>query len=303
MSRNLFIFVQNAVMIEKIRASSILSKVKGGPDPWFGISYSMNLYRGCQHQCIYCDSRSTVYGIKDFRRIELKENAISLLETTLRKKKLRATIGTGSMNDPYMPAEEKLQMVRRALTVIQRSRFPVHVITKSDLVTRDKDLLSEIAGTYAAVSFSLSTSDPEIARLVEPGASGPAERMAAMKVLAGNGIYTGIILVPVLPFITGTTGNIRDIVVKARDHGAGYVIAWMGMTQRPGQREHYYRKLDQYFPGVRNRYTAAYGNSYECMDPQAEKLYDVLRETAVAVGMPLKMQHYAPERPSQLQLF
>jgi DNA repair photolyase len=157
----------------------MLSHVKQ-PDTWFGLKYNMNLYRGCQHQCIYCDSRSECYQIENFSDILYKENAIELLENELARKRVKGTIGTGSMNDPYMPVEKKLKLTRRALELIARFRFPVHIITKSDLVLRDLDLLQRINEVYTAVSFTITTADDQLAKKLEPGASPPSARFRAM---------------------------------------------------------------------------------------------------------------------------
>ncbi|MEA3446132.1 MAG: radical SAM protein [Bacteroidota bacterium] len=189
-------------MIKNITAKGILSALKNGPDPWFGISYNMNLYRGCQHQCIYCDSRSECYQIENFADILIKENAIELLAKALRNKRKKGTIGTGSMNDPYMPIEEKTYLTQQALKTIRHFRFPVHILTKSDLVLRDADIIKEISRVYAAVSFTITTADDNLSRITEPGAPESSKRFTAIKELSAKGIYTGIMLMPVLPFIS-----------------------------------------------------------------------------------------------------
>ena len=182
-------------MIREIEAKSILNTFSERDD-WFGIKYNLNVYRGCQHQCIYCDSRSECYRIENFKDILVKVNAVELLEETLRRKRVKDTIGTGSMNDPYMPVEDKYQLVRGALDVMARYHFPVHVITKSDRVLRDLDLLQEIGQVYAAVSFSITTTDDALAKALEPGAPPPSARFRAMKVLADHGIHTGVTMMP-----------------------------------------------------------------------------------------------------------
>ncbi|MCA9936647.1 MAG: radical SAM protein, partial [Anaerolineales bacterium] len=187
-------------MIKSIEAKVMLAHVKQ-PDTWFGLKYNMNLYRGCQHQCIYCDSRSECYQVENFSDILYKENAIELLANELARKRVKGTIGTGSMNDPYMPIEAKIQLTRRALELIARFRFPVHIITKSDLVLRDLDLLRRINEVYTAVSFTITTADDQLAKRLEPAASPPSARLRAIKILAENGILTGITMMPILPFI------------------------------------------------------------------------------------------------------
>jgi len=173
-------------MIEEIQAKSILSRIKN--DSYFGLSYNMNLYRGCQHACIYCDSRSTCYQLGDLSHIRYKGNAIELLNKELYRKRLKGTIGFGSMNDPYMPVERKMQLTRKALEVVKQYRFPVHIITKSNLVTRDIDYLKQISKIYAAISFTITTVDDELARIIEPNAPLPSKRFEALKLLSENNI-------------------------------------------------------------------------------------------------------------------
>ena len=199
-------------MIKEIQAKVLLSHVKQ-PDTWFGLKYNMNLYRGCQHRCIYCDSRSACYQIDNFDgEVLVKTNAIELLTHELARKRVKGTIGTGAMNDPYMPLERKINLTGRALEVIAQFGFTVHILTKSDLVLRDLDTLVKINQRYAAVSFTITTADDELGKRVEPGASLVSDRLKAMRVLAEHGIYTGVTLMPVLPFIEDTEENIAAIV-------------------------------------------------------------------------------------------
>ncbi|MFQ8714372.1 MAG: radical SAM protein [Alistipes onderdonkii] len=187
-----------------IETKTILSKLRTA-DRWFGIAYNMNLSRGCQHGCIYCDTRSDCYGIGDIAQIAVKRNALELLPAELRaRRKKRATIGTGSMNDPYMPVERELRLTRRALGMIADERFPVHVITKSSLAERDADILQEISATYAAVSFTVTCADDALSVRTEPGAPASSERFRAMAALAAKGIYTGVTMMLLLPLINDT---------------------------------------------------------------------------------------------------
>ena len=200
-----------------IETKTILSKLRTA-DRWFGIAYNMNLYRGCQHGCIYCDTRSDCYGIGDIAQIAVKRNALELLPAELRaRRKKRATIGTGSMNDPYMPVERELRLTRRALGMIADERFPVHVITKSSLAERDADILQEISATYAAVSFTVTCADDALSVRTEPGAPASSERFRAMAALAAKGIYTGVTMMPLLPLINDTRENVEAIVRHAKD--------------------------------------------------------------------------------------
>lgn len=289
--------------MEYIQAKTIISKVKNAPDSWFGLSYNMNLYRGCQHQCIYCDSRSECYQITDFSKIQVKENAIPILEQELKKKKQKGTIGTGSMNDPYMPIEKHIKTTRKALEIINKYNFPIHVLTKNTLVLRDIDLLKEISKTYAAVSFTITTFDDDLARILEPGASKTSERFAAIKALSDAGIYTGVLLMPILPFVNDTAENITNIVKAAKNAGAKYIVGYMGMTLRDKQREYYYNKLDKHFPGIKEKYTARYGNNYSITVPDGYALQSMFEARCREYNIPLKMEFYKEVKPEQLSLF
>lgn len=291
-------------MEEPIRTRTILSRLRTR-DTLFGITYNMNLYRGCSHGCIYCDTRSTCYGIGDISRIRIKENAVALLEKELSGKKgHKATIGTGSMNDPYMPCEKRHRLTRSALEIISRHRFPVHVITKSGLVARDKDILSEISGkSYAAVSFTVTTSDDTLARITEPGATPPSLRFNAMEKLASAGIYTGVTMMPILPFINDRPENITEIMRMAASSGASYVLPMFGVTLREGSRDFFYCTLDKHFPGIKGRYEQTFANRYECFSPRYADLRDVFLQGASRYGLSGSMRFYEPPPPAQLSMF
>jgi DNA repair photolyase len=288
--------------MEYVEVKSILSRVREA-DPWFGISYNMNLYRGCQHGCIYCDTRSECYGIGDISHIKVKSNALRLLSSELRSKRHKATVGTGSMNDPYMPLEKETGLTRGALEIIAGRHFPVHVITKGELVFRDKDILQDISQTYAAVSFSLTTGNDSLARKLEPGASPPSLRLKAMEKLSEAGIYTGITMMPALPFITDTLLNMEDMLRRASDSGARYVIPMFGMTLRAGNREYYYEMLDRHFPFTKERYIHTYGDRYVCDSPEKRRLEEAFRKLTQKLGLADSMEFYSPPKESQLSLF
>lgn len=288
---------------EFIKAKSILSPLKDGTDPYFGITYNMNIYRGCQHQCIYCDTRSKVYKVGDLGHIRIKENALDLLEMNLRKLRKKGTIGTGSMNDPYMPIEKQEKLYQKALTIIGKYNFPVHIITKSNLVLRDTEVLKKISKTYAAVTFTITTLDDELAKKIEPGATPPSERLQAMHHLSNMGIYTGVVLTPVLPFITDSDENIISIVNATAKAGGKYILGWMGLTQREGQREYFYNKLNKLFPGLSDKYHKLYGMDYNCPVPNYKKLYQTFNDYCKTNSLPQKMDFYSPNEPKQLNLF
>jgi DNA repair photolyase len=293
-------------MIEEIRSKTILNHVKQ-PDTWFGLKYNMNIYRGCQHQCIYCDSRSDCYQLGDLAHIRVKGNALDLLEDVLPRKRVLGTIGFGSMNDPYMPVEKEYRMIRGALEIISNQGFPIHILTKSDLVVRDLDLLRAISKIYAAVSFTITTANDSLAAKVEPGAPRPTARFKAMRELADAGILTGVTMMPVLPFLEDDPENIRQIVREAKDHGASYIIPAFGMTLRAGSRDYFYQKLDALFPGIKERYIQAFGGNYQCAVPNWRELNEIFVEEMDKAGMAMKIPVFEPRKKvkgiSQLPLF
>jgi DNA repair photolyase len=293
-------------MIKEIQSKTILNHVKQ-PDTYFGLKYNMNLYRGCQHQCIYCDSRSECYQIENFADIHVKVNAVDLLADALPRKRVRGTIGFGSMNDPYMPVERQYQLCRRSLEVIAQHQFPVHIITKSDLVLRDLDLLKEINQVYAAVSFTITAADDELAKKVEPGAPLSSARFAAMRALAEAGIHTGVTMMPILPFIEDTEENVTHLVEMAHEAGAEYILPWFGMTLRAGSRDWYYDQLDQRFPGVKQKYVQQFGGRYECNSPNWRKLDEVFQKLVYKYGIKTQMPIFTPEKVTkedrQMRLF
>jgi DNA repair photolyase len=290
-------------MIREIEAKVLLNHVKQ-PDTWFGLKYNMNLYRGCQHQCIYCDSRSLCYQIEAFDSdVLIKANAVDLLRDELSRKRVKGTIGTGSMNDPYMPLEKKVNLMGRALQVIAQFRFPVHIITKSDLVLRDVELLHKINQVYAAVSFTITTADDDLAKKLEPGAPPPSLRFAAMRELAAQGIHTGVVMMPILPFIEDSRENITQIITQAHANGASYIIPSLGVTLRDRQRAYFYEKLTTLFPGVRKKYVKTFGNQYYCVANDYNNLsaqfQNLCNELRIATHIPA----YSSQQAKQLSLF
>ncbi len=289
-------------MIKQITAKVLLSRVKG-PDPWFGFYYNMNLYRGCEHRCIYCDSRSECYRIENFHDILVKVNAIDLLKKELASKRIRGTIGTGSMNDPYTPTEARLNMTGQALDVIAQYGFPVHILTKSDLILKDLDTLRKINRVGAAVSFTITTTDDELAKKIEPYAPLPSRRLEALKILADAGIETRIAMMPILPFIEDTKENITTIVRKAHECGVGTIVPWFGMSLRDRQRAYYYMELDKSFPGLRREYEQTFGDRYQCASPKADRLANVFYTLCKEYAIATSVKPYSPERATQLGLF
>lgn len=293
-------------MVREITVRTILNHVQQ-PDPWFGFKYSMNLYRGCQHGCIYCDSRSACYQLGELGDIRVKTNALDLLADILPRKRIRGTIGFGSMNDPYMPVEEEFHLTRGALEIIAAQRFPVHLLTKSDRILRDLDLIRKISRVYAAVSFTITTADDDLAAVLEPGAPRPSARFRAMRTLAEAGMLTGVTLMPILPFLEDDPDNITRIVTLARENGASYIIPAFGVSLREGSRDYFYQKLDQFFPGMKNRYIQQFGDQYQCASPRWKELTDLFfslcKASEIAVRVPVFQAERITAPPGQLKLF
>ena len=248
----------------------------------------INLYRGCQHGCIYCDARSRCYQMDHvFEDIAVKENALELLEQALRSRRRPCMIGTGSMTDPYMPLEAELGMTRRSLELIEKYGFGVTVLTKSDRILRDMDILKRINGkTKAVVQMTLTACDDAVSRLIEPNVCTTRERVAALKEFQKAGIPTVVWLCPVLPFLTDTEENIRGIVDLCAEAGVKGIIHFgMGLTLREGNREYFYAQLDRKFPGLKARYIQTYGNAYEILSPNAGRLEKLLRAACEEYGI------------------
>jgi DNA repair photolyase len=241
----------------------------------------MNLYRGCTHGCIYCDSRSTCYQINhDFEDIEVKKNAIELLEKALRSKRKKCMIGTGSMCDPYIHLEERLEHTRKCLELIYKNGFGLSILTKSSRILRDLDLLKAINDkTKCVVQMTLTTYDEDLCRIIEPNVSTTKERFETLKIMKENGIPTVVWLDPILPFINDTEENLRGILsycIEAKVYGI--ICFGMGLTLREGNREYFYKKLDEYFPGIKSRYTKRYGNAYVVTSDNNRNLMKIFNE-------------------------
>ncbi len=248
----------------------------------------MNLYRGCLHGCIYCDSRSRCYHMEhDFTDIEVKENAIELLEHALKHKRKKCMIGTGAMTDPYLPLEMEIGNVKRALELINQYGFGVALQTKSNRVLRDISLLQEInRKTKAVVQMTLTTCDEELCRKIEPNVSTTGERFAALKEFQAAGIPTVVWLSPILPFINDTCENISGILKMCHEAGVYGVICFsMGLTLREGNREYFYAQLDRLFPGMKERYIRMYGNRYMLDSPKNAELMHLFHDLCNRYGM------------------
>lgn len=239
----------------------------------------MNIYRGCSHGCIYCDSRSKCYQMShSFEDIEVKANAVQLLENALKRKRKPCMIGTGAMSDPYIPLEKNLCNMRKCLEIINKYGFGVSILTKSNLILRDLELLKSInQKTKVVVQMTLTTYDEKLCKILEPNVSTSYERFKVLEIMRDNGIPTIVWLDPILPFINDTEENIRGILSyceKAKVYGI--MCFGMGLTLRNGNREYFYKKLDEHFPNLKEKYIHKYGNSYEITSPKNKELMQIL---------------------------
>lgn len=241
----------------------------------------MNLYRGCTHGCIYCDSRSTCYQMKHaFEDIEVKRNAPQILERQLLRRRRRCMLSTGAMCDPYIHAEQKLQLTRQCLKVIETHGFGLAIQTKSARILRDMDLLTAInEQSKCVVEMTLTTYDETLCHILEPNVSGTAQRFAVLQTMQSAGIPTVVWLSPILPFINDTEENLRGLLAYCIHAGVRGIICFgFGLTLREGNREYFYQKLDEHFPGMKQRYIKTFGGSYECGSPNNNRLYAIFEE-------------------------
>ena len=272
----------------------------------------MNIYRGCTHGCIYCDSRSTCYHFThEFEDIEVKKNAPELLEKALRSKRKKCMIGTGAMSDPYMHCEEKLELTRRCLEIISSYEFGLAIQTKSDRILRDIDLLDEInQKAKCVVEMTLTTYDDKLCSILEPNVCNTKRRIEVLKMMKDRGIPTVVWLSPILPFINDTEENITAILQECvRISVKGIICFGMGLTLREGDREYYYAALDKHFPGLKDRYIKVYGNQYELPSPNTKSLMKIFTDTCKEHGIMyqanecFRYMNELPERYEQMSLF
>lgn len=274
--------------------------------------YGMNIYRGCSHGCIYCDSRSKCYQFTHpFEDIEVKQNAPELLEKALRSKKKKCMIGTGAMSDPYMHCEEELRLTRRCLEIIQKYGFGAAIQTKSDRVLQDIDLLDEInRSAKCVVQITLTTYDDYLCSILEPNVCNTKRRIEVLEKMQKRGIPTIVWLTPILPFINDNEDNVTSIMSECARTGVKGVIDFgMGLTLREGDREYYYAALDKHFPGLKQRYIRTYRNSYELPSPNAKELTAIYKRICKENGIMSTtdecFQYIGefPEKQSQISIF
>lgn len=281
--------------MEFIEAKTLLRKVNFDPNFWFGINYIMNLYKGCNHGCVYCDSRSDKYYIKDFDVIRGKKN----IDYILKKELSRVSTGVidiGAMSDTYNVLEGKYELTKSALGLIDIFGFGVSITSKSNLIVRDKLILSSISRNHSAnIKISITSCDDSLAKRLEPFAPSTTDRMDTIRELSSAGIYTGVLITPVIPFITDSKENIESIISRAAENGARFIYTKFGMTMRPGQREHYYSFLAEHYPKILQKYRNVYGYQYNCEAQNMEELKDTLISQCMKYGLKYEMNDIIEE--------
>lgn len=275
--------------IPTVPAKTIVTRCKD--TSWFGTSYTMNLYRGCCHGCIYCDSRSDCYRIENFDQVRIKEKALEIVRNDLRRKVKPGVVGTGAMSDPYNPFERKLLATRHSLELLSAYEFGVAVVTKSPLITRDIDLLQEIQKhSPVLVKMTITTIDDNVSKQIEPKVAVSSQRFEALKQLSDAGIFCGIVLMPVLPWITDSLDSLLDLVHRAKQTGCQFVYPALGVTLRDGQREYFYQNLEKKFPGLKEKYAKKYRSSYQCSVPDAKRKWERITQECQKLGLLSEMK-------------
>lgn len=276
---------------------------------WFGTDFTLNIYRGCNHGCIYCDSRSDCYNNKDFENIKVKEDCVNKVAKELSSKRIKGIICTGAMSDPYNPFEQKYLFTRKILNEIYINSFSVFIMTKSDLVTRDIDLLKKINEYNSAmVAITITTYDDKLCKIIEPNVIESSKRFQAIKKLSDSGIKVGVLMMPILPFVNDNIENIKNIVTMSKECGASFIVPSFGVTLRDSQREYFYGKLDENFPNVKDDYIKIYKNEYNCKSLEHRKLkkefINLCKENEILYRMNdiAKLQQNDSE-PTQISLF
>jgi DNA repair photolyase len=286
--------------MQHIPAKTIITKTKD--TSWFGLDYNMNIYKGCCHGCIYCDSRSDCYHVENFDTVRAKENVLQLIRDELRRKVKSGVIGTGSMSDPYNPFEKEYCYTRHALELIDTFGFGVSIATKSDLITRDIDVLQGISAHSPIIcKVTVTTFDDELGSKIEPNVCKTSNRFNAIKELSDAGIYTGVLLMPILPFINDDKNNILQIIHRAKSCGAKFIYPYFGVTLRSNQREYYYTQLDKTLPGIKDEYIKLFGDKYQCNSVRAKELYQLVETECKNLGMVCRMKDIIASYKSRYQ--
>ncbi len=257
----------------EIDALTILQKVKPNDDFWFHHDYNINLYKGCNHGCIYCDSRSENYQITDFDKVRVKKDALLILENELSKKRNKGIIGLGAMSDPYNPFEKELNITRRTLELIEKYGFGVSIVTKSDLILRDIDILTRISKKNVCnIAITITTSNDVLQKKIEQNVTSSSRRFDVLSSLRKASIFAGILMMPILPFINDTDENLDGIIKNAIQADASYIYPFFGVTLRNIQRDYFFDKIDNLFVGIKEKYIQAFHEDYVCRSPREKEL-------------------------------
>ena len=293
--------------MQYIPCKTIVAKTKN--HYWFGTDHNMNIYRGCCHGCIYCDSRSDCYREVDFDTVKAKENALEVIKSDLSKLRRKGVVATGSMSDPYNPFESGLNLTGKALMLLDAFRFGVAIATKSPLITRDIDLLQSIKEHSPVIcKITITTSDDVLSKKIERSAAPSSERFAALSKLSQNSIFCGVLMMPILPFINDTEENIVGITRATAASGAKFIMPSFGMTLRDSQRAYYYEQLDKYFPAIKAKYIRAFNDYYQANSPNSKKLYSIFASECQKHKLLFEMQdiikaYKSPHEIEPLDLF
>lgn len=276
--------------MQVLPAKTIVTNTKNAAG-WFGARYNMNIYRGCSHGCIYCDSRSECYRNNDFDTVRAKQDALRIIRDDLRRKTRTGVVSTGAMSDPYNPFERTEQLTRHALELLAAYGFGAAIATKSDLICRDIDILREIRQNAPVLcKLTVTTADDTLARKIEPHAPLPSARLDALARLHDAGLHTCILLMPVLPWITDTEAQLLAIVQCAKQTGVDFIYPALGLTMRDRQRAYFYAALDREFPGLKQQYIARYGTRYQCASPHAKALWATFTRACDEAGIFYQMR-------------
>lgn len=273
--------------MQYVPAKTIVTKSKS-PSSWFGTDYNMNIYRGCCHGCIYCDSRSDCYRIENFDQVKAKENALQIIRDDLRRKVKLGVVATGAMSDPYNPYEKELLLTRHALELLDAFGFGAAIATKSDLITRDIDIFQSILENSPVLcKITITTYDDALCKKIEPNVAVSSKRFEAIQKLSDAGIFAGILMMPILPFIEDNAENILGIVRRAKECGAKFIYPAFGVTLRANQRTYYFQKLQEQFPeeNLALKYEKQYGSLYRCPSRKARQLWNIFVKECEQLGI------------------
>ena len=277
--------------MQTVPAKTIVTRNKS--TAWFGCEYNMNIYRGCCHGCLYCDSRSDCYHIEKFDTVRAKEDALRIVRNDLARRVKTGMVATGAMSDPYNPFEKEQKLTRHAMELLEAYGFGAAIATKSDMIVRDIDILQGIQKTSPVLcKFTITAADDAMAAKIEPHAPSSSRRFEAIKALAKAGLFCGVLMMPILPYITDTEKNITEIIKQTAECGAKFVYPSFGVTMRAGQREYFLQGLDKAFPGAEyaKQYRSRFGGQYHCASPQAKRLWQIFVEACKKAGLLYEMR-------------